>query len=148
MPTWPEVMPETIGIFFSADGTKLQAVNNLGDVRIWDTRTSALLNTSINYYTRQRLSNGLCYTDSAYGDDFVVGCFINYMDPPCIEETPGCYPVPRLRYEIGIWDIDQIQRKYNLIIDDSALLPISKNKTENGKLRKWDPPWVLLEINW
>ena len=120
IPVWPSAfLPETIGVFFSGDGTKLQAVNLLGDVRIWDVPSGNLLNTSVNTYTRERLSNGLCYTDATRGNQFVLGCHIAYLDPPCIEQTPGCDPVGKTRYEFGIWDTARINRIKNHLIPDA-----------------------------
>ena len=118
IPIWTMQMPYTIGIFFSPDGKRIQAVNILGDVHIWDKLSGALLNTSINSHTRERLSNGMCFTSPSYGLEFVVTCEIQYLDPPCTENTPGCNPIPRSRYDIGVWDINQLRRNRNLISHD------------------------------
>ena len=118
IPIWTMQTPETIGIFFSQDGKRIQAVNIFGDVHLWDKQSGALLNTSINSHTRERLSNGICFTSPSFASEFVVSCEIQYMDPPCIENTPGCNPIPRSRYDISVWDINQLRRNRNLISHD------------------------------
>lgn len=116
IPIWTMQMPETIGIFFSTDGRRIQAVNILGDVHIWDKQTGALLNTSINSHTRERLSNGICFTSHSYGPEFVISCEIHYLDPPCSEDVLGCNPVPKNRYDIGVWDINQLRRNRSFVV--------------------------------
>lgn len=118
--TWHEASPETIGVFYSADGKSLQTVSVFGDVRIWNAINGQMLSASINPYTKERLSLGNCQTDGISGSMFTVACYISYMDPPCIENTPGCNPVPKDRYEIGFWDANRINRFRNLVIKDPA----------------------------
>lgn len=118
IPYWTMQFPETIGVFFSQDNLRLQAVNILGDVRIWNTRTSALVNSSINSHTRERLTNGLCSTSPSLSNEYVLSCMIQYLDPPCTENVPGCNPTPKTRYDIGIWDSNQLKRNRNLIVYD------------------------------
>jgi len=115
-PYWTMQFPETIGVFFSQDGEKIQAVNILGDVRMWNSKTGALLNSSINNHTRERLENGICFTSPSMSSEFALNCMISYLDPPCNEDVPGCNPIGKLRYDIGIWDTDQLKRNRNLII--------------------------------
>lgn len=118
IPYWTMQFPETIGVFFSQDNLRLQAVNILGDVRIWNTRTGVLINSSINSHTRERLTNGICSTSPSLANEYVLSCMIQYLDPPCNEAVPGCNPVGKLRYDIGIWDSNQLKRNRNLIIYD------------------------------
>lgn len=111
---------ETVGLFFSADGSLLQSATNLGDVRIWNISSGRLLASSLNPYTRTRFSNGFCEAARASGSTFALTCYIAYLDPPCIENTPNCEPQPKSRYEIGIWSTNQIQRQRNQIITETA----------------------------
>jgi WD40 repeat protein len=156
IPYWTMQFPETIGVFFSQDNLRLQAVNILGDVRIWNTRTGALINSSINSHTRERLTNGICSTSPSLATEYVVSCMIQYMDPPCSEAVPGCNPVAKSRYDIGIWDSNQLKRNRNLIIYDppgyfidtfydpqSKLLVLN----ENDQLFTLDLSKTLVQIN-
>ncbi|MDO9084707.1 MAG: peptidoglycan-binding protein [Anaerolineaceae bacterium] len=118
IPYWTMQFPETIGVFFSLDGQRIQAVNILGDVRIWNTKTGALLNSSINSHTRERLTNGLCATSLSMTNEFFLSCMIQFLDPPCTEDVPGCNPIPKTRYDISIWDTNQLKRNRSLIIYD------------------------------
>ncbi len=117
--SWSNTMPETIGVFFSANGQRVQAASNLGDVHIWDVVSGKRLNSSISSTTRDRLSSGRCSVESSYGSTFLLACFISYLDPPCTEDNPNCNPVGKLRYEIGTWDTSQIKRLSNQIIYDA-----------------------------
>ena len=117
---WTNFSPDTIDIIFSQDGKTVQTVNVLGDVRIWNVTNGKLINTSINPYTRERLSSGYCQSNNAAGNAYAVMCFISYMDPPCIENTPGCEPIAKGRTEIGLWDANRLQRKRNLVIKDET----------------------------
>ncbi|NMC55476.1 MAG: hypothetical protein GYA48_17775 [Chloroflexi bacterium] len=115
---WVTYFPETIGLFFSPDGKTVQTVNALGDVRSWNTSSGQLISTSVNPYTRERLSSGFCQADHNTGNSFAVMCEIAYMDPPCSENTPGCEPTAKGRYEVGLWDANRLQRKRNLVIKE------------------------------
>jgi WD40 repeat protein len=119
---WNIEYPETIGIYFSADNETLQTVNLLGDVRLWNAKNGSLLKTSINPYTRERLSSGYCQTDGTNGKSFSVMCYIVYIDPPCTESTPGCNPNFTSRYEVGLWDANRLIRSRNLVIKDVEVL--------------------------
>lgn len=116
---WVSFFPETIGLYFSPDGKTVQTVNALGDVRSWNSSSGKLISTSVNPYTRERLSSGFCQADQTAGNSFAVMCEIAYMDPPCIENTPGCEPTAKGRYEVGLWDANRLQRKRNLVIKDA-----------------------------
>lgn len=113
---WTNTLPETSALIFNSDGSRLQAVNVAGDVRMWDTKTGKQLNSSLNNFTRQRLTNGYCLTDPDYGSDFIVGCLISYLDPPCTEDMPNCFPTPRTRYEMGFWNTNRFDRFSNKVI--------------------------------
>lgn len=117
---WVSFFPDTIGLYFSPDGKTVQTVNALGDVRSWNTSSGQLISTSVNPYTRERLSSGFCQAGHTTGNSFVVMCEIAYMDPPCIENTPGCEPTAKGRYEVGLWDANRLQRKRNLVIKDKT----------------------------
>lgn len=121
-PTWENPVPlETIGVYFSADGRVLQFVNNLGDVRSLDVVAGRQLGLWTNSATRTRLSNGICEADGQDGKTFAVVCMINYMDPPCVEETPGCNPVPRGRLDIGIWETSRLSRSISMVYLDPQI---------------------------
>ncbi|WP_082390279.1 peptidoglycan-binding protein [Ornatilinea apprima] len=123
---WVSFFPDTIGLYFSPDGKTVQTVNALGDVRSWNINSGQLINTSVNPYTRERLSSGFCQADHTTGNSFAVMCEIAYMDPPCIENTPGCEPTAKGRYEVGLWDANRLQRKRNLVIkDETAYLDVA-----------------------
>lgn len=117
---WFNYSPYTTEIVFSEDGKTVQTINTLGDIRIWNVSNGQLINTSVNPYTRERLSSGYCFSNDAAGNSFAVMCVIGYMDPPCTENTPGCDPTSKLRYEIGLWDSNRLQRKRNLVIKDES----------------------------
>ncbi len=117
---WDDTLPDTLGLYFSADSKTLQTVSRLGDVRLWNAVNGRALNVSVNAYTRSRLSGGNCWVSGASGGFFTVGCHITYLDPPCIENTPGCDPVVRGRDEYGLWDANRLGRLYNLVLQDSA----------------------------
>ncbi len=121
-PTWENPVPlETIGVYFSADGRVLQFVNNLGDVRSLDVASGRQLGLWTNNATRTRLSNGVCEADGMDGKTFAVVCMINYMDPPCVEETPGCNPVPRGRLDIGVWETSRLSRSISMVYLDPQI---------------------------
>lgn len=122
---WNEAPPETIGIFYSADSKSLQTVNIFGDVRIWNAVNGQMLSSSINPYTKERLSLGTCQVDGSSASMFAVACYISYLDPPCTEDTPGCNPVPKGRYEIGLWDTTRINRFRNLVLKEPAHLVLN-----------------------
>jgi WD40 repeat protein len=113
---WNPLNVETVGMFFSAEGKTLQAANNFGDVRIWDVSSGRLLNSSTNENTRARLSLGHCEAAGRSADGFALSCYISYLDPPCIEETPNCFPESRIRFDIGMWGADRLQRFYNISV--------------------------------
>ena len=115
---WNDTLPDTIGLYFSADSKTLQTVSRLGDVRLWNAVNGQALNASVNSYTRGRLSGGSCWTDGSNGSLFSVGCHISYLDPPCVENTPGCQPVVRGRDEHGLWDANRLGRLRNLVLQD------------------------------
>ena len=113
---WNPLNIQTVGMFFSADSKTLQAANNFGDVRIWDVPSGRLLNGSFNENTRARLSLGHCEAAGRSADGFALSCYISYLDPPCIEETPNCFPDSRIRFDIGLWGGERLQRFYNISI--------------------------------
>jgi len=112
------IFPETVGGYFSTDGRIFQAANNLGDVRAWDVYSGKLLGTSINEQTRMRLSTGICAASENSGQSFALVCEISYMDPPCNEDVIGCNPVARWRYDIGLWETNQLKRSTNIVYRD------------------------------
>ncbi len=115
---WNTNTLSTEGIYFSPDGKTLQAANNFGDVRIWDVNSGRLLNTSLNDHTRGRLSSGVCEGAGLSGATFALACQISYLDPPCIESDPNCNPVSKSRFDVGIWETNQLRRTSNLIFKD------------------------------
>ncbi|NPV77283.1 MAG: WD40 repeat domain-containing protein, partial [Anaerolineae bacterium] len=122
---WNEAPPETIGIFYSADSRNLQTVNIFGDVRLWNAVNGQMLSAAVNPYTKERLSLGTCQVDGSSTSMFAVACYISYLDPPCTEDTPGCNPVPKGRYEIGLWDASRINRFRNFVFKDPAQLVLN-----------------------
>jgi WD40 repeat protein len=118
---WTNTLPETSALIFNQDGSRLQAVNVAGDVRMWDTKTGKQLNSSLNNFTRQRLTNGYCLTDPDYGSDYMVGCMISYLDPPCTEDMPNCFPTPKTRFEMGFWNSNRFDRFSNKVILDPTI---------------------------
>ena len=113
---WNPLNIQTVGMFFSADNQTLQAANNFGDVRLWDVASGRLLNGSTNENTRARLSLGHCEAAGRSADGFALSCYISYLDPACIEETPNCFPDSRIRFDIGLWGTERLQRFYNISI--------------------------------
>ena len=113
---WNPMNVETVGMFFSADSQTLQAANNFGDVRIWDVPSGRLLNGSFDEITRAHLSVGQCEAAGRNADGFALSCYISYLDPPCIEETPNCFPEPRIRFDMVLWGAERLQRFYNISI--------------------------------
>ncbi|NLF51655.1 MAG: hypothetical protein GX577_11020, partial [Leptolinea sp.] len=107
---WNLNPPETLAMFFNADGLRLHSVTNFGDVRLWDVKNGKHLNTSFNNFTRERLSSGVCQADGRSGTVFAVACYINYIDPPCTEDDPNCPGTFSSRYDVGLWATDQLRR--------------------------------------
>ncbi len=107
---WNTNMPETLAMYFSADGLRLHSVTNFGDVRLWDVKNGKHLNTSFNNFTRERLSSGECLTDGRSGSVFAVSCHITYIDPPCTEDDPDCPGTFSTRTDVGLWATDQLRR--------------------------------------
>ncbi len=107
---WNLNPPETLAMYFSADGLRLQSVTNFGDVRLWDVKNGKHLNTSFNNFTRERLSSGVCQADGRSGTVFAVACHITYIDPPCTEDDPNCPGTFSSRYDVAIWETGQLRR--------------------------------------
>lgn len=107
---WNSTPLETIGLFFSQDGQRLQSVTNFGDVHLWDVKNGRLLSSSLNYFTRERLSSGLCQADGRGGGTFSTACYITYLDPPCTEDDLNCNPIASSRYDIGLWSSGEVKR--------------------------------------
>jgi WD40 repeat protein len=107
---WNTTPLETIGLFFSQDGQRLQSVTNFGDVHLWDIKNGKLLSSSLNYFTRERLSSGLCQADGRGGGTFSTACYISYLDPPCTEDDLNCNPIAASRYDIGLWSSGEVKR--------------------------------------
>ena len=107
---WNPEPPETLAMFFSADSQRLHSVTQFGDVRLWDVKYGKHINTSFNNFTRERLSNGVCQADGRSGGLFAVACYITFIDPPCTEDDPNCPGTFSARYDVGLWETDQLRR--------------------------------------
>jgi WD40 repeat protein len=117
---WNDANFGTEVLAFSPDGRSIQVANTYGDVRMWDINSGRLVNTSLNGHTRSRLSVGTCQGYGGSGRTFALACMIGYLDPPCSENEPGCNPTPRVRWDVGLWETNQIKRSNNFIWRDSS----------------------------
>jgi WD40 repeat protein len=140
--------PETTGLVFSQNGQKVVVMNALGDIRYWEVLTGKNMGTSINDATRPRYNHGICSPFISGNAVFVLSCDIVYLDPPCVEETPGCMPETKRRYEIGFWETEQAKRYRNQIIfnpEDLILNGVYDLKTQTlglfykNKFEWWGP---------
>jgi WD40 repeat protein len=136
---WNSSYVSTDGLFFSTDGKKIQAVNNFGDVHLWEIATGNKLGTNFNDNSRMRLSTGMCYTSGSYATSYLLGCDYLYLDPPCNEDDVNCNPVFKVRYELGFWETSQYRRYQNQIFvePDMGLLGLTYEPLQN-RVAIWD----------